>query len=202
MSNVMIEIEGSPEDVLKRHGLSGLFTEFNSADEIIEHYGVMGMHWGARKDAPGGPGYTDETQGKPASAFRKKTSEATKKVAKKTAQVVTAANTRRFDEKDPKALDDAELERRINRLQKEQKYREMNASSVDRGRVIAGAVLKTAGIAAATTLVTAGMIYMGKKGAFKGLSKVKKLGPEKAATLLKDVFPKDKIQWLVKQAKK
>lgn len=201
MSNTNVEIVKSPDDILKRHGLSGAFEDFDSPDEIITHYGVMGMHWGKRKDDPGGPGY-DGTKGKPASEFRKKTTEATKKVASKTAQAVRAANTRRFDEKDPREFDDAELERRINRLQKEQKYREMNSSSVERGRAIAGVVLKTAGIAAATTLVTAGMIYTGKKGAFTALSKAtKKFGPTKAAQLLKDVFPKDKIDWLTKKDK-
>lgn len=200
MSSTNVEIVESPDDILKHYGLSGAFELFNSPEEIIEHYGVMGMHWGRRKDDPGGPGY-DGTKGKPASEFRKKTTEATKKVANKTAQAVRAANTRRFEEKDPREFDDAELERRINRLQKEQKYREMNSSSIDRGRVIASTVLKTAGIAAATTLVTAGFIYAGKKGVFKGLSKSKKFGPAKAAQLLKDVFPKDKTEWIPKKDK-
>lgn len=195
MSDTKTEILESPEDILNHYGLLDAFLQFESADDVLEHYGIMGMKWGRRKDDPGGPGYGDESKGKTASEFRKKASEQAKKVANRTALAAKAANTRRFDEKDPRQFDDAELERRIQRLQKEQKYREMNSSSIDRGRVIAGNVLKTAGVAAATALITAGMIYAGKAGTFKGLAKAKNIGPTKAAKILKGVFPKDKIDW-------
>ena len=194
-SEMITGLFNSPEDVLEHYGLLDAFLQFDSADDVLEHYGIMGMKWGRRKDDPGGPGYGDESKGKTASEFRKKASEQAKKVANRTALAAKAANTRRFDEKDPRQFDDAELERRIQRLQKEQKYREMNSSSIDRGRVIAGNVLKTAGVAAATALITAGMIYVGKAGTFKGLAKAKKIGPAKAAKILKGVFPKDKIDW-------
>lgn len=104
-----------------------LITSMMQSD--LEHHGVKGMHWGVRKD-------------------RSRVSTGKKRKKRATQRTVF--------EKSPKRLTEAELNRRIERMQLEKKYNELNKRDIRKGEVFATDVVHNAGKKVLTALVTAG----------------------------------------------
>jgi hypothetical protein len=98
-----------------------------SLENHLAHYGKKGMRWGVRS---GG----------------RSSSKASKKVAKRTSY-----------KKPPTKLSDAELQRRVKRLETEKRYIELNKATktTGSGRKAANKILSQTGNAAATAIAAA-----------------------------------------------
>ncbi len=108
--------------------------------EEIWHHGVKGMHWGIRRTpAQLGrrPGGGSKSEGKP----KVEPHDDYKKA---------------HDSKSVKTMSDAELRARLNRLNMEKQYSQMNPNRVQRGRNTLNTAIKVAGTvaAASTTAIT------------------------------------------------
>lgn len=100
--------------------------------EEIWHHGIKGQKWGVRR-TPEQLGY--KTGGK--KAAKKDDSHEDYKKA--------------HDSKDVKKMSDAELRSRLNRLNMEKQYSQMNPTRVKRGQRVLNASLKVAGTVAAAS---------------------------------------------------
>lgn len=89
-------------------------------DSMLKHYGVLGMHWGVRRNRP------TVTSG------RKKSSN----------------DDESEERKDVKSMSDDEIRTRIKRLELENQYKkltEMDAKQTSKGRAFVGRVLEKSG---------------------------------------------------------
>lgn len=87
--------------------------------EFLEHYGVKGMKWGARRNR--------DSSSKP---------------------------QRTTYSKSPSRLSDAELNRRIKRLELEKKYSELNNPTTSNGKKYAQSLLENSGRVATSAVVS------------------------------------------------
>lgn len=128
--------------------------------EFLEHYGVKGMKWGVRKDRKG-----------------RRSKSAFQKLKDKSASDDRTRYKKSSDA--PARLTDAELEKRIKRLESEKKYNELNSRTVSQGEKLVTEVITNAGRKVATvTLAGAGLLVAKKFIA-------KKFGPEIADSIPK-----------------
>lgn len=107
----------------------------------LYHYGVLGMKWGVRKDRGGGVSKTGR-RGR-TTKERPPAHEDYKKAHSK---------------KSVREMSDTELRSRINRLDMERRYQELNPSTKNRGRKYVNSIIKT-GTTIATATGTALTIY-------------------------------------------
>ena len=107
----------------------------------LYHYGVLGMKWGVRKDRGGGVSKTGRRR--KSVKERPPAHEDYKKAHSK---------------KSVREMSDAELRSRINRLDMERRYQELNPSIKNRGRKYVNSIIKT-GTTVATLTGTALTIY-------------------------------------------
>lgn len=119
--------------------------EFQETDQTNQnyliHYGVLGMKWGVRKQRPrssnrvssGMKKVKNVLSGARASYKKQKRINALKKVNKQRAQ------QKKVDSKtnNPKKMSDAELQKRIERLELEKKYRSLSTAQLSEGKKIA-----------------------------------------------------------------
>lgn len=89
----------------------------------LVHYGVLGMKWGRRK--------SKANKFSQSSSKRTTTISSTKKKAKKKVKI--------------KELSDADLQKKINRLQMEKRYRDLKKDEISAGRKMVGEILKKVG---------------------------------------------------------
>jgi hypothetical protein len=108
--------------------------------EEIWHHGIKGMHWGERR-TPEQLGHAPKGGKKSESKPKVEPHEDYKKA---------------HDSKNVKAMSDAELRARLNRLNMEKQYSQMNSTRVQRGRQVLNTTIKVAGTvaAASTTAIT------------------------------------------------
>ena len=111
------------------------------ANNELYHYGVLGMKWGVRKSRGGGVSKTGR-RGRTIKE-RPPAHEDYKKAHSK---------------KSVREMSDAELRSRINRLDMERRYQELNPSAKNRGRKYVNSIIKT-GTTIATATGTALTIY-------------------------------------------
>ena len=107
----------------------------------LYHYGVLGMKWGVRKSSGGGVSKTGR-RGR-TTKERPPAHEDYKKAHSK---------------KSVREMSDTELRSRINRLDMERRYQELNPSTKNRGRKYVNSIIK-AGTTIATATGTALTIY-------------------------------------------
>ena len=107
------------------------------SDEFLEHFGVLGMKWGVRKDRSGGSNGGKQTR---------KEKKAEKK-AKKRAERVKNKNK-------ISKMSDTELRQKINRLQMEKQYTQLTAKEKSTGRKVVEGIVKTAATTTAANYVS------------------------------------------------
>ena len=117
-------------------------------ENVLAHHGVIGMKWGVRRYQP----YRDGKKGKEVGeAARKAKGKTLLSIGKRTTTKTSAKET---PKKRPLSeLTDDELRKKVQRLELEKKYRELNAKEISRGRKIVNNVLETAGKDLATQFV-------------------------------------------------
>lgn len=127
-----------------------------TVEDVLEHHGIKGMRWGQRRKR-GSNGRVDSGS--------------------------KSGGKTQFT-KSPSRLSDAELNRRIKRLEMEKKYSELSKSEAkpkSAGRAMAGKILKTSADNALTQATTQVMYFAVKKS-------IEKQFPKQA----KELFPKKK----------
>ena len=101
-------------------------------DNELYHHGVKGMKWGVRKTpVRSSSGATRKRKSNTLSLFKKK----------KTTRKVSYANSSPAQTKSIKDMSDDEIQKKIERVQLEQQYQELDPKSVSRGKRIAKRVI-------------------------------------------------------------
>lgn len=134
-------------------------------DELV-HYGVMGMKWGVRKDGK---------KGSSRGPVKRKLAEAGDKVATKVTkldkterkQVKQKKQERRKNAAKRSLLSDEELDKQLDRLQKEKKLRDLTNETVDPGKTAVKSTLSQTGkkvlLAAAGAGAAVAVTYLADK---------------------------------------
>lgn len=124
----------------KSFGDVGMFYEDGSP--AIEHYGIKGMHWGVRNSETLAR-YSRNSSAKKARKTEAKNLASKRKAAKRSRskmadinrqKVKTINDERKYANKNRALLSDAELDRRINRLRKEQQLNQLTQAELSPGR--------------------------------------------------------------------
>ena len=109
-------------------------------DNELYHHGVLGMKWGRRKQESSSGG-------------NKKTR--TNKISKRINRIKNAKTPK----KKIKSLSDEELQKKINRLQMEKRYRDLRRDEISEGANLVGSIIKGSAKVLGTQLIvgTAGL---------------------------------------------
>lgn len=94
-------------------------------------------------------------------------------------------------QKSPSRLSDAELAKRVKRLEMEKKYNELNETPKSEGKKMASRIVRTVGEETITKITKEVAYYAGKKTIEAAIGRKIK-DKSKASTIAKDMFPKKK----------
>lgn len=110
-------------------------TNFVKENKELKHFGVKGMRWGIRRSTP-----TQMSKAKTAADEGSRISKEGSNLVKTYGSVRNARKS-----EDLSKLSDAELKSKIDRMNLEQQYSNLNSSQVSKGQVYARSALEVAG---------------------------------------------------------
>ena len=149
----------------------------------LYHYGILGMKWGVRRYQNADGTLTEAGKRRYMSSFRNpKDAAAAMKLSEKydkerarkkqeKRERKEAVKQRKSDVKNRRTLSDAELNKKIERLQKEKQLKDLTNSQISAGKREVTDMLKQIGKKAATTVATGALLYGMKYAAGKASSK-------------------------------
>lgn len=114
------------------------------------HHGIKGQKWGIRRFQNADGTLTDEGKRRKGRALD---------IAAKATYGLGKFNKTKKLKKEIKGLSDAELNKRIDRLEKEKKLRDLTEQDTRPGRTATKRVLSTVGSRVATTVLTGAAMY-------------------------------------------
>lgn len=123
-------------------------------NEFLYHHGVKGMKWGVRKDRIKASISKRQAQNKQLRSIKKK---------------------RRQADRLRSTLSDKELDRRVKRLEKEERLHNLTKNNVNSGRTETSKILKRVGTTLATTVLLGAGTYALSKGSGMVGDKIPKL---------------------------
>jgi hypothetical protein len=126
----------------------------SKGEEYLQHYGIPGMKWGVRRTRK---------------ALAKARTEARVKAVNKEGRTAYKSSGRKLTE--------AELNKRIQRMELEKKYNQLNSRTVKEGEAMARRIVSGIGEKTVKTIGTGLLFYAGKKVVEK------KFGKEVAAAI-------------------
>lgn len=112
-----------------------------SLEDVLEHHGIKGMHWGVRKERV----QKDVRR-------RVKTHKAEKKVKAKRQKVISGR----------RKLSDADLKTHIERLMSEKKLKDLGEADIKPGRAVTKRILSDSGQKVARTVIAGGGLLVVK----------------------------------------
>lgn len=130
---------------------------FTDDSDYLEHYGVLGMKWGVRKDRKkSSNGKRSKKKSIHNGINKVKKAAGIPVISKQDRRRIKAVKTqRKKDLAKSVLLTDAELDKKINRLDKEKRLKDLTNSQITPGKKAVTDILRTSGkkiaIAAATT---------------------------------------------------
>lgn len=130
-------------------------------DDILQHHGVLGQKWGVRR--------FQNRDGTLTSAGKAKQSFG------KSEQQKESVKQKRYDASNRGSLSDAQLRKKIERLQMEKQLRKLTEEEINPGRTEAKRVLSQIGTKVASTAITGAALY-GMKAAVTGQFDAKEFG--------------------------
>lgn len=154
-------------------------TNIATDDGYLMHYGILGQKWGIRR-------YQNEDG-------------SLTEAGKKRYGTDTVPETETWMKKDAERLSDDELNRRINRLQRERQYKELTTQEVEKEtRQFKKDLLRKGLLLPIGALVAvAGKKYIGKATSFIGhMANKKVIAPFRAAGIIKEIAGKGIINKL------
>lgn len=119
----------------------------------LYHWGIKGMKWGVRRYQNADGSLTPAGQRRLAQRENKRADRAKKKEM-------------RNDSRNRRLLSDADLEKKIRRLEKEKQLKKLTNEEINPGRVAVAGVLAAVGTTVATTVI-AGAVKYGIKATMK-----------------------------------
>ena len=116
----------------------------NDYRNYLMHHGILGQKWGVRR--------YQNADGSLTAKGQKRYSKEQRKEIK---------NKRRAEAKNRRSLSDAELSSKIDRLQKEKRFKELSNQDTNPGREEAKKIVKKAAIKVVSTVATGAAAYAG-----------------------------------------